>query len=277
MKKIFNLLVIISFTTLAAFASMPSGEFKQLLKTGTAEQVRGALTSGVDMKIKDSFCYALRYSTQPGIIKVLADNGADIYETKCFSPVQGVSMNPLMFSTFYKNLITTEDLLKLGVPSNNFSQLVPYNLQLTKVIVKYADTSTIKQIFGQARAGMNDSSVPYLQPSYGEVVSFIQKSDFDVPGFKGKSKADIVMQLGAPQEKTEIDKTMDVWTYYNHIGDTRYNGTMKGSSYNWGYGLSTVNGSVLGGYTETTSEKYTIVFKDGVVIKAKINYDCQTH
>lgn len=277
MKKFLILLLSIVFTMGIAFASITNGEFKELLRTGTPEQVRGAIADGIQLDMKSSLCYALRYSTQPGIIKVLVDNGADINRTKCFSPVMGASMYPLPFSTYYKNLVTTEDLLKLGVESNNFSHFVAFDVSMVKVFVKYSNTETIQKIFKMAKDGANDTSSAYYIPKYKEVLSYLQKTDFDLPAFQGKTKADVVMQYGAPQQKTEVDKTMDVWTYYNHVGDTRYNGAMNGSSYDWGYGMSTVKGTVSGGYTETLSEKYTFVFKDGVVIKAKVNYDYQIH
>ena len=75
MKKILTLLITASLTVGTACATITNTDFKQILKTGTPEQVRGALADRVSMSMKDSLCYALRYSTQPGIIKVLADNG----------------------------------------------------------------------------------------------------------------------------------------------------------------------------------------------------------
>lgn len=275
MKKILIVFVALLFTSKISYANISNNDFKNILRTGSPEKVKEALAGGVNMDMKQSLCYSLRYTTQHGVLKVLVDNGADITGTKCFSPVMSSSYSPLWFSTFYKNYITTEDLLKLGIQADDFSYMVANNMQLAKLFVQYSNTSAIEKILEIARANMNDSSTDYVK--YREVVSYLQSIDIDMPELKGKNKIDIATQLGQPTQKMDIDKENEMWTYYKHIDDTHYDGSIQGKSYNWGYGMTTTTGSVSNGYTATNSEKYTIIFKNGVVIKAKKNYERQLH
>lgn len=275
MKKILITLVIMFFTFGAVFAKSSGINFKQLLTTGTPEQVQNALKNGVDMDMKQTLCYAIRYGKTPGVLKVLADNGADIHGTKCFSPIMLMDFTTLGFAMYYQNAITTEELLKLGVSANDLYLPATHNMGVVKAFVKYADAATIDRILSYARANMN--ATDNYGYTYKTIAQYLQTIDVDLPEFKGKTKVDVAMQLGAPVQKMDVDKNVEIWTYYKHMEDTRYNGTVQGSSYNWGYGVSTINAATTGGFIATNSEKYTIVFQDGVVIKAKKNYERQLH
>jgi len=278
MKKVFSFLIIIFFTLDAAFANTTNGEFKQLLKTGTPEQIQNAINNGVDMNMTEALCYSSHYSQQHGILKVLIDNGANLNTTECYSLGLATRTHPLTISTYYKNLITTEDLLKLGVPSKDFSFFATNNIELVKVFAKYSDSSSIEAVLSYARQTMNDTgATSYYREGCKNVAQYLQTIDVEMPEFKGKNKVDIVMQLGPPAQQMAVDKNIEVWTYYHHVGDTHYNGQANGTSTYWGYGVSTINANVSNGYTATNSEKLTLIFQDGVVTNAKKNYDSQIH
>lgn len=277
MKKFIVTLIAILFTFGAAFASISNGIFKDLLKTGTPEQVQNAIKGGVSMDMGDALCYSIKHSQNHGIISTLIENGANLNNCMCLVPAVG-RVYPMWYSTYYKNRVTTEDLLKLGVSGSNFSLYQAGNLELVKTFAKYADNESIERILKYTREEMNNTNnLPAYRAEYTQVAEYLQSIDVNMPQFVGKNKVDIVMELGQPSQEMKVDTNHEMWTYYHHVDDTHFSGQSHGTSTYWGFGVSTINANVSGGYTASNLEKLTLIFKNGVVIKAKKNYDRQLH
>ena len=280
MKKlvIAFIFILLSFGTAFASVKISNGTFKDLLKTGTPEQVQNAINTGVEMDMQDALCYSIKHSKNHGIISALIENGANLKACTCYSPGLARNVYPLEYSAYYKNLITTEDLLKMGVSYNHFSYFMVDNLELVKILAKYADNELIERILKYAREEMNNTNnLPAYRAEYIKVAEYLQSIDVNMPQFVGKNKVDIVMDLGQPSQEMKVDANHEMWTYYHHVDDTHFSGKSTGTSTYWGFGVSTINANVSGGYTASNLEKLTLIFKNGVVIKAKKNYDRQLH
>lgn len=277
-KKIIALFIITLFSFTAAYAAISEGAFKQILKTGTPDDVQRAITGGVNMDMTQALCYASRYAKKPGIVDVLVKNGADINTKQCYSLGLARKTAPLAISCYTKNPVTTEDLMRLGADPNNFLFPYAYDINLAKAYLKYANSTQVEQYLAFARSQMNDNQLLSTErDGFRQIAIYIQSIDVNMPDLVGKNKADIVIQFGAPTQKMDIDKDTEAWVYYKHLDDTHYNGQVQGSSTYWGLGMSTNNANVTGGYTATNSERLTLVFQNGLVVKAKKNYDRQLH
>lgn len=278
MKKFLILLIEVLFTITAAFAAMSQGAFKQILRTGTPEEVQNAITGGVDMDITQALCYASRYSKTHGVVNVLVKNGADIKTNQCYSLGLARKTHPLTISSYTTNPVTAEDLIKLGAPLDDFWFLYAYKMDMARAFIDNVPSYRVESYLDFARSEMNDpTELSYRREGYKQIASYIQSLTLGLPQYVGKKKVDLVMEFGQPDQKMEVEDGLEVWTYYKHTGDLHYNGSIQGSSTYWGLGVSTSNATVASGYTASNSEKMTFVFQNGVITKATKNFDRQLH
>ena len=117
MRKTLSVILIISFILAGSVSALGQGNFFDLVKTGTLEEVNNAIKAGADINARDKdgktpLMYAAWNNQNPEVIKVLLEAGADV------NARDKNGWTPLMYAAWNENPDVIKVLLEAGADVN---------------------------------------------------------------------------------------------------------------------------------------------------------------